>query len=149
MEVDLAYTEADAHRHNKQYSVALLDIDFFKRYNDLYGHQAGDHTLVTVASAIKRAVRQADRVYRYGGEELLVLLPESNLDTAMQCVERVRADIEALKLPHGDAPAGVVTVSGGVASARRGKWKKLVANADRALYDAKGQGRNRVNAHPV
>ncbi len=149
MEVDLAYTEADACRYDKQYSVALLDIDFFKRYNDLYGHQAGDQTLVQVASAIKLAVREADRVFRYGGEELLVLLPETNLSTAMRCIERVRAAIEALKLPHGDAPAGVVTVSGGVASARQGKWETLVANADRALYDAKSQGRNRVNAHPL
>lgn len=144
MEVDLDYTEAEATRHNKTYSVGLFDIDFFKKFNDAYGHQAGDEALKRVASAIKQAIRLSDRVFRYGGEEILVLMPETNAAEALICSERVRAATEGLSIPHSGSPFGHITLSGGVCSEAHGEWRQMVEVADRALYEAKNGGRNSI-----
>ena len=144
MEVDLSFTEAEARRHDKTYALALLDIDFFKRYNDSYGHRAGDVALKAVAQTVKQKVRESDRVFRYGGEELLVLMPETDTCAAQQCIERVREAVQALALENEQTPLGVLTVSGGVCAAPAGNWQAMVEAADQALYAAKRGGRNQV-----
>jgi len=142
MEVDLAFTEADAIRHHKTYAVALLDIDFFKGFNDTYGHQTGDDALRVVAQTIKQTVRTSDRVFRYGGEEILILMPEANMESAFKCADRARKAVEHLQIPHGGSPLQVLTLSGGVASEKEGVWMDLVDKADKALYRSKNNGRN-------
>lgn len=149
MEVDLAYTEAEAKRHDKTFSVALFDIDCFKKYNDCYGHQAGDAALSAVATIIKKTVRNSDRVFRYGGEEILVLMPESDDQASAICAERIRQAVACLNIAHVESDHGVLTVSGGVCSELQADWQAMVAQADRELYRAKRCGRNRVvNALP-
>ncbi|MFT7371875.1 MAG: diguanylate cyclase (GGDEF)-like protein [Oleiphilaceae bacterium] len=142
MEVDLAFTEADAVRHHKTYAVALLDIDFFKAFNDTYGHQTGDDALRVVAQTVKQTVRTSDRVFRYGGEEILILMPEANMDSAFKCADRARMAVEHLQIPHEGSQLGVLTLSGGVASEKEGEWIDLVEKADKALYRSKNSGRN-------
>ncbi|HWM09925.1 MAG TPA: response regulator [Solirubrobacteraceae bacterium] len=131
-------------RYGHAYCVALFDIDDFKGVNDASGHVAGDSILRAVAQALERQIRTGDAVYRYGGEEFLVLLPEQTIDSALLAAERLRAAVEALALPHPGG--GVVTVSAGVAgTAERGcRPDELFKLADEALYRAKDRGRNRV-----
>jgi diguanylate cyclase (GGDEF)-like protein len=134
-------------RYGHVYSVALFDVDGFKDYNDGAGHLAGDDVLRRVAAEFERQIRTGDALYRYGGEEFLVLLPEQPLEAAALAAERLRAAVEALGLPH---PAGgVVTVSAGVAAlADEGCTPdELFELADKALYRAKEGGRNRVEVH--
>ena len=144
MEVDLTFTEADAIRHHKTYAVALLDIDYFKGFNDTYGHQTGDDALRVVAQTIKQTVRTSDRVFRYGGEEILILMPEANMESAFKCADRARMAVEGLQIPHEGSALGVLTLSGGVASEKEGVWIDLVDRADKALYLSKSNGRNRT-----
>jgi len=132
-------------------SVVMADIDFFKRYNDRYGHLAGDACLRQVAAALKAGVRQGgDLAARYGGEEFVVVLPGADAAAARQVAESLRRRVEALALPHADNPGGaVVTISLGVATtqpARDQAPTALVDQADQALYRAKAGGRNRVEA---
>ena len=134
-------------RYGHAYSVALLDIDDFKGYNDRAGHLAGDDVLRLVARALDEQIRTGDTLYRYGGEEFLVLLPEQTMDSATLAAERLRAAVEALALPH---PAGgVITVSAGVAALADPGCApdQLFELADQALYRAKQGGRNRVEVH--
>jgi diguanylate cyclase (GGDEF)-like protein len=131
-------------RYGHAYCVALFDIDDFKGYNDAAGHLAGDGVLRSVAQALQRQIRTGDALYRYGGEEFLVLLPEQTIDSAALAADRLRAAVEALALPH---PAGgVVTVSAGVAGTTAGGCRpdELFELADQAMYRAKAGGRNRV-----
>ncbi len=144
MEVDLSFTDAEAKRHDKSYGLALFDIDYFKRYNDTYGHQKGDDALREVATMLKQTVRDSDRVYRYGGEEMLVLMPESTIEDASICAERVRVAVEMMAMENRNAPSGILTISVGVAAARAADWKSLVEAADQALYQAKETGRNKL-----
>ena len=134
-------------RYGHVYSVALLDIDGFKGLNDQAGHLAGDDVLRSVARALQQQIRTGDALYRYGGEEFLVLLPEQPAGSAALAAERLRAAVEALALPH---PAGgVVTVSAGVATLTEPGCRpdQLFELADQALYRAKEAGRNRVEVH--
>jgi diguanylate cyclase (GGDEF)-like protein len=134
-------------RYGHAYCVALFDIDHFKRYNDASGHIAGDSMLRSVAQALQRQIRTGDAIYRYGGEEFLVLLPEQTIVSAALAAERLRAAVEALALPHSGG--GTVTVSAGVAGTAEGSCRpdELFRLADEALYRAKGGGRNRVEVH--
>lgn len=145
MEVDLNYTEAAARRYNKVYAVALLDVDFFKKFNDRYGHHRGDLALQALAKAVQGSMRDSDRLYRYGGEELLLLMPEAGAVEAYVAAERVREAVQAMNLPHEESPFGVLTVSVGVAAEAAESWVKLLEKADCALYKAKALGRNRVS----
>ena len=141
---DLAAMHARAERYGHRWCVALADIDHFKGYNDGAGHLAGDALLRRVSAALADTVRGGDTVYRYGGEEFLVLLPEQTLETAALAAERLRAAVEDLAVPH---PAGgVVTISVGVAGPAEGGEppEQLVGRADAALYAAKDGGRNCV-----
>lgn len=138
-----------ASRESRTLSLLMLDVDFFKRYNDAYGHQGGDECLRQVAAAMNSVVKRAsDTVARYGGEEFAILLPATELSGAVVVAERILAAVASLKLPHsGSAVADHVTVSIGVASARvtnSGVPACLIAEADAALYMAKESGRNRV-----
>ncbi|MBW8311513.1 MAG: diguanylate cyclase [Rhizobium sp.] len=132
-------------------SVVMADIDFFKRYNDLYGHIAGDACLQQVAAALKAGVRQGgDLVARYGGEEFVVVLAGADEGAARAVAEALRQRVEALALPHEGNPAtGVVTISLGVATCTPVRGREpttLVEAADKQLYRAKEGGRNRVEA---
>ncbi|MCX7780674.1 MAG: diguanylate cyclase [Negativicutes bacterium] len=132
-------------------SLIMIDIDHFKAYNDTYGHLAGDDCLKQVAITLQAGVmRTADCAARYGGEEFAVLLPDTTLAGALMVAERLRAAVAALGLEHtGSLTAGVVTVSLGVACAIPDKSRRpdtLVEAADKALYEAKRTGRNRVIA---
>lgn len=132
-------------------SVLLIDIDHFKQYNDLYGHQRGDACLQRVAAALARVpTRSGDMVARFGGEEFVVVLPGTDHRSAALMAERLRDAVAALQIPHEASPvAPVVTVSVGVATAARGDsgdGAALLAAADQALYRAKSEGRNRVAA---
>jgi diguanylate cyclase (GGDEF)-like protein len=134
-------------------SVVMLDLDHFKAYNDGYGHQLGDECLKRVARALKGAVRRAgDVVARYGGEEFVLLLPDTDAARAARFAERLRARLEALAVPHDHSPAWkTVTASFGVATHhphRAARPQALVEDADRALYRAKREGRNRVCVSP-
>lgn len=128
------------------HSAALADIDSFKAYNDRFEHQAGDEALCKVAWAMRGAMRQDDRLYRYGGEEFLVIFRDQRLDVAGQAAERLRRAVEQLRLPHPEGPAGVVTISVGVAELTPDvrDAEAWIHRADDALYRAKALGKNRV-----
>src|SRR3954465_12222063 len=139
---DLAAMQARAERYGHRWCVALLDLDCFKGYNDGAGHLEGDALLRRVSAARSETVRGGDTVYRYGGEEFLVLLPEQTLESAALAGERMRAVVEGLAVPHPEG--GIVTVSVGVAGPAEGGEdpEALVGRADAALYAAKAAGRN-------
>jgi diguanylate cyclase (GGDEF)-like protein len=150
LDEDLAAAASRIERHGQTYSLALYDIDHFKDYNDNFGHPAGDEALRRVAQVLAGSVRVGDMAYRYGGEEFVILLPDQDLATATAAVERTRAAVEALALPHpANLPSGSITVSAGIAESSRttpldvGAWLR---QADVALYQAKAGGRNRVVA---
>lgn len=144
MEVELRHCQAQAERLQNNYAVALLDIDFFKKFNDTYGHQAGDEALRTVSQVAKGALRDSDRYFRYGGEEFLILMPATTSEEALICAERVREQIEQMNLPNENTERGFLTVSIGLVSSLAGNWQDMLKQADKALYKAKSQGRNAV-----
>lgn len=130
-------------------SLIMIDIDWFKAYNDHYGHQAGDHCLHQVAQAIEATIqRSTDLVARYGGEEFVVILPGTDAINARQLAEEVRRSVQALNIPHvGNPSYSVVTISLGVATCipdLQHDFSALLNEADANLYQAKQQGRNQV-----
>ena len=147
---DLETLQARAERYGHSYSLVLCDVDFFKAYNDRYGHIAGDEVLVRVAKEITDQSRNGDTAYRYGGEEFLVVQPEQPLQAAAGAAERLRRSVEALRIPHeSNEPPGLVTISAGVAALVAGDTRSpddLLKEADAALYRAKEAGRNRVSS---
>jgi len=141
---------ADHARGKRPLSLVLVDVDHFKQYNDHYGHVQGDQVLKQVAAALREAVkRPTDFVARYGGEELVALLPNTERAGALQIAERMRGQVEALGIPHAAGEHGVLTVSVGLGSAvpETGEAAyQLLRQADKALYRAKSGGRNQVQA---
>jgi len=141
-----------AARAGRSLSFIMIDIDFFKAYNDHYGHQGGDDCLKEVAGALNSALsRPHDLLARYGGEEFAVVLPDTPLEGALHIAENLRGAVEGLLIPHAKSTiAEYLTVSLGVAAmvpdALESIPAVLIAAADRALYRAKAQGRNRVCA---
>ena len=125
----------------------MLDIDYFKRYNDAYGHVAGDHCLAQVAKAVKSCCqRPTDLAVRYGGEEFAVLLSDTDIHGAMAIAEQIRRSVMAQNIRHSGSPNGFVTVSlGCYAFVPTGRDDKevFIKRADAALYQAKHSGRNR------
>lgn len=144
MEVELKHCQAQAERLQNNYALALLDIDFFKKFNDNYGHQEGDEALRQVAQVAKKSLRDADRFFRYGGEEFLILMPATTPEEALICAERVRESVEQLGILHELTERGVLTVSMGLVSEQAGDWQEMLKQADKALYTAKSKGRNKV-----
>ncbi|MFH8133286.1 GGDEF domain-containing protein [Pantoea osteomyelitidis] len=134
--------------HAGSHFVLLLDIDHFKAYNDNYGHAMGDQALARVSVAIRDAVRSRDVVTRYGGEEFLVLMTNVNASIAMKLAERIRQYVVDLEIPHrfNEKVSTHVTISAGIAPIFDDDFEQAVANADRALYVAKNQGRNTILA---
>lgn len=147
MDEELVKISERAQRYNRPYSVALIDVDNFKKYNDNYGHQMGDIALVKVAAALKKAVRNEDSVFRYGGEEFLVILPELGVEGAVIAGEHMRIAIEALQIEHEFATNGILTASFGIAeeTIQSPSIKAVIERADNALYVAKANGRNQVS----
>lgn len=135
-------------RHKRPLSLLMVDIDFFKRINDTYGHQAGDRVLQSVAKLLEETTRPGDVVTRYGGEEFAIILPETDAHSAMAMAERLRAAIEEARIEFDVCGAVSLTVSVGCATRMPlgAKGENLVKAADSALYDAKNAGRNRVSA---
>ncbi len=156
-------------RSKASLSLLMVDVDYFKRFNDCYGHQAGDDCLRTVASTLVATSRRpGELVARYGGEEFAVILPSCTKEMAMKFAEKLRVSIEALEIPHATSEASPnVTISIGISSLIlecvfvgsthsswsgqcsaadicRGEVRELIAVADKALYEAKHGGRNRV-----
>jgi len=133
-------------------SLILLDVDYFKKFNDRYGHPAGDSCLRGVGRVLAQQITRAgDLAARYGGEEFAVILPNTDRTGAIAVAERIRLEILALAIPHGDAPAGIVSASLGVATVAAGQETQLrpadlIARADARLYEAKRGGRNTVHA---
>lgn len=130
----------------KGFNIIMLDIDFFKRFNDTYGHTCGDVVLVAVAKTIAEHVRSTDIAARYGGEEFVLLIADDGSDTAIKIAERIRTAIEAMETEYEQQKLKI-TVSCGVATFDKNldeNPKDVVERADRALYHSKQQGRNRV-----
>lgn len=137
-----------AHRVAQPLSLIAIDLDWFKSYNDRYGHPAGDEYLRLAARCFRDALhRPADFATRVGGEEFFVLLPETDPDGALQVALKIEASLRALAVPHADSPWGVVTCSVGVATVvprERDTAAELVRRADGALYRSKREGRGQV-----
>jgi diguanylate cyclase (GGDEF)-like protein len=136
---------AECDRFDQALSLILCDVDHFKRVNDQHGHRAGDLVLAAIARALAHGIRNIDIVARYGGEELAILLPQTPVERAREVAERLRKTVEGLRVPVDDGTISV-TASFGVACypTSGGGRESLFANADRALYAAKDEGRNRV-----
>ena len=138
---DLEELEARCQRYGYSFALGMCDIDNFKRYNDTYGHARGDEVLRAVGQTLARHCRTGDEVYRYGGEEFVVIMPGQSEHGGWTGLER-------LELPHsGNPPLNLVTFSGGVAALNRevnSGAAEVLARADEALYEAKKQGRNRI-----
>lgn len=130
-----------ANRTNMPLSLIIMDIDHFKRINDTFGHQTGDLVLKRVAKVLKNTIRSIDCVGRWGGEEFLLVCPETSVSAAVELAERIRKQIESLHFEKGLA----VTISSGVTGLKQGeRTERTIARADEQLYQAKHNGRNRV-----
>jgi two-component system, sensor histidine kinase LadS len=144
----LASEWARAVRHGQPLALGVIDLDWFKQYNDNYGHQAGDECLKQVAAALAQTIsRSSDLVARYGGEEFVFIAPETNRENALYLAESVRRAVAQLALPHAFSDYGRLTLSIGVATCipkRDELPDALLRTADAMLYQAKAQGRNRV-----
>lgn len=144
----LARLAEQSRRFRHPFGVMMLDIDRFKLYNDTLGHEAGDLALKQTAKVVAERIRVSDAAYRYGGEEFVCLLPETDLQGAEIVAGRVREAVERCAIPHAEnPPTGVITVSVGVAGYHPLEHRpaaEVVRSADHALYAAKKSGRNRV-----
>ncbi len=126
--------------------LGIVDVDYFKRFNDRYGHLAGDEALCFVADSLRGQFRPTDMIARYGGDEFVVLLPETKIEQALQCAERVRKAVEVGDPLGEQGPPFKVTISIGVAEMQPGDvLETLLQRADSALYQAKLSGRNRIS----
>ncbi|WP_151742848.1 GGDEF domain-containing protein, partial [Acinetobacter sp. TUM15113] len=140
-------------RERKSLSVLFIDIDFFKNYNDFYGHQMGDQVISAIAKSIKSSIRHMDFIARYGGEEFVVLLPETSAQGAYAVATNIYRAIDRLMIPHEKSlVANHVTISLGI-TVFNGNPKisqeLLIDTADKALYRAKQLGRNQIYYQPL
>lgn len=138
----------DEHRrYRRRFCLALCDIDNFKKYNDTFGHLAGDENLRMVAAALRAGTRASDQVYRFGGEEFLLIFTEQSLEEARVACERLRQSVQGRRLAHPEnQPYGVVTLTFGLAGLGEADTdlQSAIHRADMALYEGKEGGRNRV-----
>jgi diguanylate cyclase len=136
---------ARADRYGRPLCLAVLDVDDFKHLNDRLGHQAGDLALVHLARIVRRSIRPTDVISRYGGEEFVILLPETPLNDAISVMTRVQRELTKRIFLHNNERV-LITFSAGVAERAFGEnQEELIARADRALYHAKQAGKNRVS----
>ncbi len=140
-----------AKRYGRPYGLAMADVDAFKHYNDSFGHLAGDQALVSIAQAIRSTCRGSDEAFRYGGEEIVLLFPDTPAEGVTVACERVRQRVEALAIPHPNHDRDRLTISIG-ASCYDGREacepQVILQRADRALYQSKAAGKNRVTFWP-
>lgn len=142
--VSLLDAMAQAERYNTPLSVAMGDIDRFKRINDTHGHEAGDKVLAQIGSVLSDALRMPDKVGRYGGEEFLIIFPHTTLAQARKIAERMRAAVQKADFDLGNIRAEI-TMSLGVTQFQKGEdLEQLLSRVDKALYQAKSGGRNLV-----
>ncbi|NET89851.1 MAG: diguanylate cyclase [Kamptonema sp. SIO1D9] len=147
---NIANKEIDRyHRYNCNFSLLMLDIDHFKHINDSYGHSLGDEVLKSMTQTVLKSLRKADSFGRFGGEEFAILLPETDLETATEVAERIRKTIAKLTISTVDKLVKI-TVSIGVTTCKMKdeSLEILLQRADKALYQAKKLGRDRVVTHP-
>ena len=128
-------------RHGEKFSVIMIDVDHFKRVNDEFGHPAGDEVLVTLAHMMQDMLRQEDTACRYGGEEFMVILPQTDEAAAALVAEKLRQSVEAVRWQIQGLR---ITLSFGVSEYVSGVAKDLVKHADNLLYQAKQSGRNKI-----
>ena len=134
-----------ANRYREEFSLDMLDIDHFKKVNDQYGHLTGDDVLEQVAILVRQDIREADTAGRYGGEEFIIILPRTDLSSALNVAERVRKTIETSEMKDSKGNVFGITVSQGISIYQPGEDEySLISRADNALYKAKENGRNRV-----
>jgi len=140
---------ARSKRHNLKLSVLMIDLDHFKQCNDAYGHLVGDIVLKEIAKIMKDFVRQVDLIGRYGGEEFVLALPDTDRNSAIAVAERIRQEVERHKFKAYDETIAM-TISAGVATYpdNGDDVQVLIDKADQALYRAKEEGRNRVVSWP-
>ncbi|AUZ33928.1 diguanylate cyclase response regulator [Arthrobacter sp. PGP41] len=144
---DLEQLHQRSVRYGEKYSLAMCDVDNFKTYNDLYGHPAGDQALRAVAEALLSSVRKSDGVYRFGGEEFLLVLPRQSVSGAKALMERALDAVRGLAIAHAGDPTGQLRLSAGLSAFTAEHpvdTVTLLGEADAALYAAKAAGRNRV-----
>ncbi len=146
MNAQLDITQEKLTRQRGSCAIALIDVDDFKSYNDHYGHLQGDQTLKELAITISDSIRVIDSVYRYGGEEFLIIFDGESIEDASISAERVRQAVAALNKEHVCSKAGHLTISIGVAAFTDPKenWEAVIKQADEALYKAKDSGKNRT-----
>lgn len=149
MSLYLGELHAAAERYDRSYAVALCDVDHFKRFNDTRGHLAGDAVLRTLAEVLSGGVREIDRIYRFGGEEFLLVFPEQTAGQARIPIERLLSSLRERRIEHrAGGSSGIVTMSIGIAESvpgRRLSPDALLIEADAALYEAKRGGRDRLH----
>ncbi|KPM76705.1 MULTISPECIES: GGDEF domain-containing response regulator [unclassified Pseudoalteromonas] len=149
--LEVVMNQLSARHESPEVSVLLLDIDYFKKYNDRYGHLAGDAALVSVTNTVKRALaRDTDFISRWGGEEFAIVLPHTNYDGCKLVAKRIIDLLHEEHIPHEDSPSGHLTISiGGVTVPESPRdWKRLFLKADENLYEAKENGRNQFCLKP-
>lgn len=146
LEESLAREVRRAERHNSQVSVLMLDVDHFKRFNDTWGHEAGDIVLREIGAVLDQSVRDGDVACRYGGEEFAIVMPEAPFEIALLRAEQLRMRVKAIAIAYREQALGTVTISVGVASYRLHglDGEHVLRSADEALYLAKQGGRDRV-----
>lgn len=145
LETVLEMRVVEAERLDHPISCLMVDIDHFKRFNDQFGHEAGDAVLRAMGEVLKRSTRESGVAFRYGGEEFLLLMPELDADNALKRAEEIQARVRALRVKHGGRELGPITASFGLASApSHCLFEKLIPAADAALYRAKETGRDRI-----
>jgi diguanylate cyclase (GGDEF)-like protein len=137
-------------RHGRPYCILMFDIDHFKSVNDTYGHDAGDKVLQTMSAAMKGLFRETDVFARFGGEEFIAILPETDMSGAITLAEKVRVTLErtAIELPEGAVLYKTVSIGVAEASAGDSDFSKIILRSDEALYEAKTNGRNRICLSP-
>ena len=135
-----------ARRRNSPLSLTMLDLDNFKRFNDSHGHDAGDALLRELGRLMRAKLRKSDILCRYGGEEFVIVLPDSSLVDAEQRIEQIRAELKEVQIQHGGEFLPAPTLSAGIAQADEHNFDpgELLRAADKALYSAKNAGRDRV-----
>ncbi|HEY5038523.1 MAG TPA: diguanylate cyclase, partial [bacterium] len=133
-------------RSNRKLAVLMLDIDHFKQFNDKFGHDSGDRILFEIGSLLKKSIRKGDTAFRYGGEEMVLLFPDTGMEEAKRLAEMIRELVKALKISHLNTNLGLVTLSIGIALYPEGgkTGLEVLRAADLALYHAKHTGRDRV-----
>ena len=140
---------SSAKRYGSPLSLAIFDIDHFKKVNDTYGHDVGDEVIRAIGNVCKQVFRDCDYCFRYGGEEFVVLMPQTDINSAMLAVERLRKAVEAMSVEASGGREVSVTVSVGIAAYQKGDETGvlLIKHADEALYNAKESGRNKSVAY--